>query len=177
MGGWDRGVEFRDVLKRLVEFKESIRRRFREKGELGRGKRRALRNVNILILALANGLKLSEAMECYSKFVNTGEREVIVKVMKSKDKYRLCIVPPLIDTIDIKLTKDLPIPRKQTIASFAEYHFNINTHSLRSAFIKHLLEKGLDITILSHRKLETLLAYIQERKAQEELAQIAKSIK
>ena len=160
-------------MKRLVEFKESIRRRFREKGELGRGKRRALRNVNILILALANGLKLSEAMECYSKFVNTGEREIIVKVMKSKDRYRLCIIPPLIDTIDIKLTKDLPIPRKQTIASFAEYHFNINTHSLRSAFIKHMLGKGLDITILSHRKLETLLAYI---KAQEELVQIAKSI-
>jgi site-specific recombinase XerD len=171
MGGWDRGLQFEPTLRRLLEFRRFVRQR------IVRPRYRAtLRNVNILLLALLNGLRISEAIECYYKWLESGERKVVVKIAKSKDRYRLCLVPELFDKVDLAATRGLPRPLKQTLNSFARRNFGFNTHSLRYAFINYLLSRGVDVPtvsrIVGHRSLNTILSYIQSRRAEETLESI-----
>ena len=139
------------------------------------GNRRiALRNVNILLLALLNGLRISEAIECYYKWLeDPAVKEIAVKVAKSKkDKHRVCVTEGL-DLVDHKYTKHLGKPTPNNLQVWTIQHFKFNTHSLRYAFINYMLQQGYDPAtvskIIAHSKLETLMSYIQEKRAREAL--------
>jgi integrase len=167
---WDKGLDFRDTLNKLLAYKKWIR----SSPRLSISKRISLRNVNILLLALLNGLRISEAVECYYKWLEDPSLEIInVRVAKSKtEKYRLCVVKGL-DSIDHKLTRQLEKPKPNAIQSWSLIRFKFNTHSLRYAFINHMLSQGYDAAtvskIIAHSKLDTLLEYIQHKRAQEAL--------
>jgi len=167
---WDRGLDFKETLARLLEYKKWVR----SSPRLTRLRRISLRNVNILLLALLNGLRISEAIECYYKWLEDPTQEIItVRVAKSrKDKFRLCIAKGL-DSVDYKLTKHLEKPKPNTLQSWAIVKFGFNTHSLRYAYINHMLQQGYDPAtvslIVGHSKLDTLLEYIQQRRAKEAL--------
>jgi len=172
---WDKGLDFKQTLKKLLEYKKWIRSSPRMTGL----KRISLRNINILLLALLNGLRISEAIECYYKWLEDPNlKEVTVKVAKSKkDKFRVCVVEGL-DNVDYKFTKHLEKPKPNTLQSWAIQKFKFNTHSLRYAFINYMLSQGYDPAtvskIIAHSKLETLLSYIQEKRAREALIEEAK---
>jgi site-specific recombinase XerD len=167
---WDKGLDFKQVLGKLLSFKKWVR----DSPRLTGLRRISLRNVNILLLALLNGLRISEAVECYYKWLEDPTQEIInVRVAKSKqEKYRLCITKGL-DSIDHKYTKHLEKPKPNAIQSWALIRFGFNTHSLRYAFINYMLQQGYDPAtvskIIAHSKLETLLSYIQEKRAKEAL--------
>jgi site-specific recombinase XerD len=173
--GWDKGLDFKETLKKLLAFKKWVR----SSPEMTETRRVQLRNVNILLLALLNGLRISEAIECYYKWLeNPSVREITVRVAKSKrEKYRMCIAEGL-DSTDHRLTKDLERPRPGALQSWCLERFGFNTHSLRYAFINHMLQQGYDPAtvsrIIAHSKLETILSYIQEKRAREALAEEAK---
>jgi site-specific recombinase XerD len=175
MGKWDKGLDFKEALKKLLTFKKWLRSSPTMTGQ----KRKALRNTNILLLALINGLRISEAVECYYKWLeDPSAREIAVRVAKSKrEKHRLCIVEGL-DSVDHRLTKDLEKPKPGALQSWCIERFGFNTHSLRYAFINHMLQQGYDPAtvskIIAHSKLETLLTYIQEKRAREALVEEAK---
>ncbi len=84
----------------------------------------------------------------------------------------------IFDRVDLAATKGLPRPTKQALNNFARRNFNFNTHSLRYAFINYLLSKGVDVPLVSkivgHKNLDTILSYIQSRRAQETLESIQK---
>jgi integrase len=172
MGGkkWDKGLDFKDTLNKLLAFKKWIRSSPRMTGL----RRIALRNINILLLALLNGLRISEAIECYYKWLeNPTVKEVTVRVAKSKkDKFRVCVTEGL-DSTDYKFTKHLEKPKPNNLQAWTIQKFKFNTHSLRYAFINHMLREGYDPAtvskIIAHSKLETLLSYIQEKRAREAL--------
>jgi integrase len=172
---WDKGLDFRETLNRLLAFKRWVR----SSPVMGKLKRISLRNVNILLLALLNGLRISEAIECYYKWLEDPQQEIItVKVAKSRrEKYRLCIAEGL-DSVDYKLTRQLEKPKPNTLQSWSLIKFGFNTHSLRYAFINHMLRQGYDpatvSTIIGHSKLDTLLEYIQQRRAREALVEEAR---
>jgi hypothetical protein len=130
---WDRGIEFGEALKTLVAYKSWLR----SAPTATLKHRLALRNVNILLLALANGLRVSEAVECYTRWLeNPHQKEIPVKAAKAKkERYRLCRTDPL-DNIDHQLTRDLPRPTPNTIQSWAQKRLKINTHTLRAAHIR-----------------------------------------
>ncbi len=167
---WDKGLEFKETLAKLLSFKRWVRSSPRLTGL----RRISLRNINILILALLNGLRISEAIECYYKWLEDPQQEIItVRVAKSrKDRYRLCIAKGL-DSTDHKLTKHLERPKPNNIQSWSLMRFGFNTHSLRYAYINHMLQQGYDPATISlivgHSKLDTLLEYIQQKRAQEAL--------
>jgi site-specific recombinase XerD len=169
-GKWDKGLDFKETLKKLLSFKRWLR----GSPEMTETRRVQLRNTNILLLALVNGLRISEAIECYYKWLESpATKEVVVKVAKSKkEKYRVCVASGL-DSVDYKLTKDLARPTPNNIESWTLQRFKFNTHSLRYAFINHMLQQGYDPAtvskIISHSKLETLMSYIQEKRAREAL--------
>jgi integrase len=167
---WDRGLDFKETLSKLLEYKKWIR----SSPTIGKLKRISLRNTNILLLALLNGLRISEAIECYYKWLEDPSQDIIsVKVAKSRrEKYRLCITRGL-DSIDHKYTKNLRKPKPNNLQSWAIIRFKFNTHSLRYAFINYMLQQGYDPAtvsrIIAHSKLDTLLEYIQQKRAQEAL--------
>jgi integrase len=165
---WDKGLDFKETLAKLLAFKKWVRGAPR----ITALRRISLRNVNILILALLNGLRISEAIECYYKWLENPQQEMFnVRVAKSrKEKYRLCIAKGL-DSIDHKYTKNLERPKPNTLQSWTLIKFGFNTHSLRYAYINHMLQQGYDPAtvslIIGHSKLDTLLEYIQQRRARE----------
>jgi integrase len=167
---WDKGLDFRETLNKLLAYKRWIR----SSPTIGKLKRISLRNVNILLLALLNGLRISEAIECYYKWLeNPTVKEVTVRVAKSKkDKFRVCVTEGL-DSTDYKLTKHLEKPKPNNLQAWTIQKFKFNTHSLRYAFINYMLQQGYDPAtvskIIAHSKLETLLSYIQEKRAREAL--------
>ena len=167
VGGWDKGLDYDSFIKVLLKAREEARRR------RTRRHRKALRNINILLVQLTNGLRVSEAIDCYSKFLETGEREIPVRVAKSKNRFRMCLIPSFIDGLDVELTRDLKPTTTTVLGSYAIRKFKANTHSLRYAFINKMLKEGLDpatvAKIVGHRKLDTILTYIQEKRAKEEL--------
>jgi integrase len=170
MGSWDKGLDFEATLRKLLEYRKFIRGRI-----LKHRYRASLRDVNILILALVNGLRISEAIECYYMWLesNGAESRFNVKLAKSKDRYRLCLVPEIFDKVDLAATKNLPRPRKQALNNFSRRNFGFNTHSLRYAFINYLLARGVDAPtvsrIVGHKNLDTILSYIQSKRAHETL--------
>jgi site-specific recombinase XerD len=169
---WDKGLDFRETLEKLMAYKKWIR----SSPNIGKLKRISLRNVNILLLALLNGLRISEAIECYYKWLEDPTQEIItVRVAKSKrEKYRLCITEGL-DSMDHKLTKNLEKPKPNTLQAWTIVKFGFNTHSLRYAFINYMLSQGYDPAtvsrIIAHSRLDTLLSYIQEKRAREALVE------
>jgi integrase len=167
---WDKGLDFKQVLGELMAYKKWVR----SSPRMTKQRRVALRNVNILLLALLNGLRISEAVECYYKWLEDPQQDVFnIRVAKSKtEKYRLCITRGL-DSIDHKYTKNLRKPKPNNLQAWSLIRFGFNTHSLRYAFINHMLQQGYDPAtvskIIAHSKLETLLSYIQEKRAKEAL--------
>jgi len=172
---WDKGLDFKETLKKLLEYKRWVR----SSPNIGKLKRISLRNVNILLLALLNGLRISEAIECYYRWLeDPNVKEVMVKVAKSKrEKYRLCITEGL-DSVDYKLTRQLERPKPSTLQAWSIIRFGFNTHSLRYAFINYMLQQGYDPAtvsrIIAHSRLDTLLSYIQEKRAREALVEEAR---
>jgi integrase len=167
---WDKGLDFKETLAKLLAFKRWIRGAPKMTGL----RRISLRNTNILLLALLNGLRISEAVECYYKWLENPQQEIItVRVAKSKkEKYRLCIAKGL-DSFDYKFTKHLEKPKPNALESWSIIRFGFNTHSLRYAYINHMLSQGYDPAtvslIIGHSKLDTLMEYIQEKRAREAL--------
>jgi integrase len=178
LGSWDKGLDFEATLRKLLEYRKFIRQRI-----LKHRYRAALRDVNILILALTNGLRISEAIDCYYQWLESKgvESRFNVKLAKSKDRFRLCMIPGIFDKVDLAATKDLPKPRKQALNNFSRRNFGFNTHSLRYAFINYLLSKGVDVPLVSkivgHKNLDTILAYIQSKRAQETLESVQSILK
>jgi integrase len=167
---WDKGLDFKETLSKLLAYKKWVRSSPRMTGL----RRISLRNINILLLALLNGLRISEAIECYYKWLEDPTQEIItVRVAKSrKDRFRLCIAKGL-DSIDHKFTRHLERPKPNNLQSWSLIKFGFNTHSLRYAYINHMLSQGYDPATISiivgHSKLDTLLEYIQHKRAQEAL--------
>jgi hypothetical protein len=60
--GWDKGVDFESVLKLILKNRAYAREFVRP---------RLLRAVNVALIQLVNGLRISEALECYYKFLLT----------------------------------------------------------------------------------------------------------
>jgi len=178
LSGWDKGLDLEATLRKLLEYRKFIRGRV-----LKHRYRAALRDVNILILALLNGLRISEAIDCYYQWLesNGAQDSFNVKLAKSKGRFRLCLVPSIFDKVDLAATKNLPKPRKQALNNFSRRNFNFNTHSLRYAFINYLLSRGVDAPtvskIVGHKNLDTILAYIQSKRAHETLEALQSILK
>jgi integrase len=134
MAKWDRGLDFEEALRMLASYKSWLR----SSPAVTAKRRLALRNVNILLLALANGLRISEAVECYSRWLENPQlKEIPVRAAKTKrERYRMCYTDPL-DDVDYQLTRDLPRPTPNALQSWAQKRLKINTHTLRAAHIRH----------------------------------------
>lgn len=148
--GWDKKINYEIILDRL----ETL---------LRKKNKRTRCYASILLIQLRNGSRISEAIEAYKKYIMSGKREVYVRVRKKrKIDYRLMIIPEGISVCEKLLEVD---DRKLNyrLRVFALRRLGVNTHTLRYAFINHLLKEGFDVVTISkiirHSKLDTLYSY------------------
>jgi site-specific recombinase XerD len=116
------------------------------------------------------------------EFVKTGRREVRVKLSKRRrEDCRLIIIPEIIDRdrcIQIcDVGEDKLVNRVKT---FCRSKYHVNTHSLRYAFITHLLRQNVNPSIIAkitkHSRLDYILTYTQEKEAEEILREEVKYV-
>ena len=128
----------------------------------------------ILLTQLRNGSRVSEAVRGFREFLSTKAIEVSVRVSKRKDNaVRLMVIPrELLNTnINIDICKELLIFNDTTIINrvkdYAKRVYGFNTHSLRYAFITHLLKSGVNPAVISkitgHKNINYVLTYTQEK--------------
>ena len=128
----------------------------------------------ILLTQLRNGSRVSEAVRSFREFLTAKAIEVSVRVSKRRDNaQRLMVIPrELINTnINIDICKELLIFNDKRLVDrvkhYAKRVYGFNTHSLRYAFITHLLKQGINPAVISkitgHKNLGYILTYTQEK--------------
>lgn len=126
---------------------------------------------SILLIQLRNGLRVSESVRAYLEYVKTRKSELEVPLSKKrKPETRLVIIPEGVEICE-ELLLENENKLKKRIITYSLRELKVNTHSLRYAFITHLLKHGVSPAIISkitrHSKLDFILTYTQEKAAHE----------
>jgi len=166
MSKWDKGVDYDHAYELLARgLTKAIKRKDRV---------RVCYNA-ILLTQLRNGCRVSEAVRAFKEFLKTRASELKVEVAKKKKKeLRLIIIPhEALDNTStiVALCYDLLHLDDKTLTnrvkSWCRFEYEFNTHSLRYAFITHLLRMGVSSSIVAkitkHSRLDYILTYTQER--------------
>ena len=162
---WDRGLDYEKEYRRLLK--------------LYRQEKRKARKANLLVLltALRNGSRVSEAIEFLQKALDTGKRSLEIKVRKQKNPVtRMMTLPREVDMKDLKeLAYWIQNRTRQKVYSTAK-SLGYNPHALRYAFISHLARRGVSAQLIAkitgHRKLDYILHYTQKKRAEEILLEM-----
>lgn len=160
---WDKGVDYEFIYKKLLKLLKS-------KKELDRC------YASILLIQLTNGARISEAVRAYKEFVRTGRNEVFVRVSKKKrDDMRLMVIHPHVEKcVDLADVDEELL--KERVRKYCISRLGVNTHSLRYAFITHLLKLNISPSIIAkithHSKLDFILHYTQKKTAEEVLKEV-----
>ena len=125
-----------------------------------------------LLIQLVNGARVSEAVEGFLKWCETGESEVAVRVRKKRgEEHRLLIVP--VRYLDRRVCRQLDTRDAAKLANrvkvWAKQVLGINTHSLRYLGITRLYKAmGLGVFhITKHSSIRFVLHYLDRIEAEE----------
>jgi len=117
--------EFTAVLDVLSSFRRGVR----EARLTRRRHRMLLRNANILLLMLLNGLRAKEAIECYRRWLGDPERFVVlVESREVRSGVRLCVVP--FKPADSIYAEGLKMPTPAGLSSFARQVLGVDLSRL-----------------------------------------------
>jgi integrase len=105
--------------------------------------------LGVTIIILANGLRIREALRAAARFYEYGERRFTIKAEKGGD-IRNVIIPDFITRADLEhIYKELIKHGEDKVMARVEMWlykmFNVNPHSLRYAYIRHLTLGGSSI--------------------------------
>jgi len=173
MAKWDKGLDYEEAYSRILR-------------TLSKNKRHTKCYDAVLLLQLRNGARVSEALRGFLSYIK-GEakfhprnRKLVVTVQVSKKKRpeeRLIVIPEELGDMDLSSCKALleedPLRLKRRIEQYARDKYGFNTHSLRYAFITYLLMRGVNPSVVAkitkHSKLDFILRYTEEKKAEDVL--------
>jgi len=172
------GVDYEKICGRILYAYREFRRQVRNGA--GMRKRKAMAYCAALLVQVKNGSRVSEAIEALRKFCKRKDRVVNVRVRKRKGdvEFRAMILPKEIAIEDLNIIGEfVDNMTRYRIYQFAKYHFGINTHSLRYAFITWAaIKRGLASQIIAkitgHKNLSHLVHYTQKVKAEEVLKEL-----
>jgi integrase len=159
---WDRGLDYESTYSKILK-------------HMLKAKYPHMCYDAILLTQLRNGSRVSEAVRGFKEFLTTKSIEVSVRVSKRRDNaVRLMVIPrELINSnnINIDICKELLIFNDKRLIDrvkhYAKRVYDFNTHSLRYAFVTHLLKQGINPAVVSkitgHKNLGYILTYTQEK--------------
>ena len=156
---WDRGLDYEPTYSRILK-------------HMTKAKYPHVCYDAILLTQLRNGSRVSEAVRSFKEFLTTHAIEVSVRVSKRRDNaVRLMVIPRELINTNIDICKELLIFNDKRLIDrvkhYAKRVYGFNTHSLRYAFITHLLKQGINPAVISkitgHKNLGYILTYTQEK--------------
>ena len=156
-------IAYVDYEKTRRKLEKMIREEPRTKTKVG---------LQILLVQLANGARISEAHEAYYKFCrDPSNREVYVRVRKKKrSETRLIIIPDVVKPINVKV-------HLNSVMRLARTRLKVNTHSLRYAFITFLAKQHIPYQLIAkitkHSKPDLVEYYTHELLAEQLLRKVA----
>lgn len=195
--GFDRGVNYSDMKTKFINDYEKINTDISllKEGKNYDSEKKRLFNKSIYVLIsmiqLRNGSRISEACNAFSIFLAKGTAEkVIVKLAKSKTKkkdrvtgkeyytktrFRKILFPT--NWIELKHVDELKEylsdikNLKIRIIGYLQRNFECNSHSLRYAFINHMLyhekkEMAVVAKFVGHSDLNQLVRYTQNKETE-----------
>jgi len=168
---WDKGIDFEKTRKLLLrKLKEEVKKE---------GIRKISRIAHYItaLIQLYNGCRASESVEAFNKWRESGKREIKVRVRKKKhEDFRLIVIPSELQ----KYRSTIRYYEQNTVRykNFIRQNFNFNTHSLRYAFITYLSKQGVSPQLIAkithHTRIDMILTYTQQVKADELLRELVK---
>ncbi|MCX8209355.1 MAG: hypothetical protein N3G79_06930 [Sulfolobales archaeon] len=169
---WDKGIDFETAAELL------IKRMFKSKSRLRKC------YYAVLLIQLANGSRISEAVKAYIEYLKTKNSMVEVEVSKKKKpETRKMKIPRVIMRDEFHCVEFLDEDFDKLvnrIKVFSLRRLKINTHSLRYAFITYLLKQNISPSIIAkitkHSKLDFIITYTQEKAAEETLGEVVDSV-
>jgi len=160
---WDKGISFDYAYQRILS-------KIRSPGKSNPC------YAMIALIQLTNGSRASEAVRAFQSYLKTREAKLTVKLSKKKSHVeRLMIIPESIQRLDISPCIELADVDEEKLGErykvWVKRHLGLNSHSLRYAFVTHLITAGLEPTIVAkitgHSKLDFILHYTQQKKAED----------
>ncbi|MEM4619790.1 MAG: hypothetical protein QW607_06200 [Desulfurococcaceae archaeon] len=167
MSSWDRNIDFMRYIRlfrTILQTQHFRARRLTSKQMCG---------TLVLYIQLRNGSRISEALECYNKFRESMKAEYRISVRKSKKHKERLMVIDLPHNLLSKLyntCKNIEL-NEAYLKQLAQRTYNINTHSLRYAFIKYLDRMNVSPILIAHitkhSNLKHLLTYTQKSNSED----------
>jgi integrase len=166
--GWDRGVDYEFAYNKILR-------------HMAKAKYPGRCYDAILLVQLRNGARISEAVKAFKHFLTSKSIEFEVEVSKKKRvEHRKIVVPRELLSVELGPCMELlSIEDKRLVSRlkvYSRYTYGFNTHSLRYAFITHLLRHGVSPSIIAkitkHSRLDYILTYTQEKTAEEILRKL-----
>ena len=157
--GWDKGLDYESTYSKIL--KHMVKAKYPH----------ACYDA-ILLTQLRNGSRISEAVRSFKEFLTTKAIEINVRVSKRKDNaQRLMVIPRELINTNIDICRELlslsDIMLINRVKNYAKRVYGFNTHSLRYAFITHLLKSGVNPAVVSkitgHKNINYVLTYTQEK--------------
>jgi len=195
--GFDRGIDYKAIKEQLIAEIPKLQKKLDTEDSDKKKKiiENQICYVMIALIQLRNGSRISEAVNAFLKFISDKQKideKVIVKIAKSdgkkydmktkkmkqhKARYRKIMFPEDYIELDIfyQMKEAKPNVLKielnkicQRVRDYLLLNFKCNTHSLRYAFINHLLydqKRNLaDVAkYVGHTSVSQLVTYTQSK--------------
>ncbi len=189
--GFDRNIDYETTKNKLIEEFNRIKNINETNLYYDKCNKNKLIYLTISMIQLRNGSRISEACSAFKKFIemNKFDNRVTVKIAKSeglkynrakkekvmmKARFREITFPKWIDTEVITNLKSSHTDfinddrLKKRVLDYLLNNFKFNTHSLRYAFINHMLMvKNTPMNIVSkfvgHTTVNQLVTYTQNK--------------
>ena len=161
--GWDKGLDYITTYKTILQHYKNAKTDTQKGYDA------------ILLTQLRNGSRVSESiafLQQISKSPKDFKREAEIKVLKSKNKTRLMILPEEFTKKEIlRLHYVFADANKYKVAMYCKRTYGFNTHALRYAFISYLAKKGVSPQLIAkitgHSNLNYILHYTSKIQSQE----------
>jgi len=166
--GWDKGVSFDYAYQRILA-------KIRAPGRAGPC------YAAIALIQLTNGSRASEAVRAFQQYLRTREAKLSVRISKKRSpQERLMVIPQSVQRLDLTACVDLADIAEGRLVNrykvWVKRNLGLNSHSLRYAFVTHLITAGLEPTLVAkitgHSKLDFVLHYTQRKRAEDILESI-----
>jgi len=166
--GWDRGISFDYAYQKILSKLRSP------------GKSNSCYAL-IALIQLANGSRASEAVRAFQQYLKTRETRLSIRLSKKRAaSERLIVIPESVQRADVSACVELADVDENHLVTrykvWVKRNLGLNSHSLRYAFVTHLITAGLEPTIVAkitgHSRLDFILHYTQRRKAEDILESI-----
>jgi integrase len=141
---WYKEIDFNDIVRK-IEINLEIQYKKLESGTESKLDIKRFLYYAIALLQVTNGLRSTEAIKGLQIFLKEKEKVISITAGKSKLE-RWAIIPPILFEYYNELKKYSEILkgiRKQSYYNFIKNNLGINPHSLRYAFINHMISKGI----------------------------------